>query len=316
METTNGSPLTSRRSCPQWHAASRVVIAANLSNRVSRRPVGADEDARTTRGRRDQLEGPKRAVPREDRASCWPGSGRRPNALRPSAWYQRTSRAFSTYQPLPVETSPCPVCSRCASGTTDGTPAARWRALRGANPVRRRVRKDLSMAASRYSTVSSPRRIRPVGAAAALAVCVFGVLAARPAVAGAGDPDTAASAFAVRTVRQLVENRYAAAWRTLHPSHQRAVGGRARYVACELSAPITETVVSIEGIGVRDRTASFAGIGRARAKAVTVRVAFADAQVPEGVPVTLMVHVLRVKGAWRWVLPNSRYAGYLRGDCV
>lgn len=127
--------------------------------------------------------------------------------------------------------------------------------------------------------------------------------------------DASASAFAVRTVRQLVENRYAAAWRTLHPSHQRAVGGRARYVECELSAPITETALSIAGVGVRNRTASFAGIGRARAKAVSVRIAFADALEPEGVPVTLTVHVLLVKGAWRWVLPNARYASYLRGGC-
>src|SRR5262245_8073511 len=30
METTNGSPSTSRRSCPQWQAAMRVTIRAIL----------------------------------------------------------------------------------------------------------------------------------------------------------------------------------------------------------------------------------------------------------------------------------------------
>lgn len=170
------------------------------------------------------------------------------------------------------------------------------------------------MEASRDPTASPPRRIR-LAVVATLATCALLVLAALPTTSSAADPDTAASAFAVRTVGLLVENRYAAAWRTLHPSHQRAIGGRAKYVRCELSAPITETATSIEGVGVRDRTASIAGIGRVRAKAVTLRVAFADAAVPEGVPVTLTVHVLLVKGAWRWVLPNARYAGYVRGDC-
>lgn len=140
--------------------------------------------------------------------------------------------------------------------------------------------------------------------------------ASRPAKDHAGPgSDHAASAFAIRTVGLLVENRYAAAWRTLHPSHQRAVGGRARYVRCELSAPITETAISIEGHGVQDELASIAGVGRVRTKAVTLEVAFADASAPEGVPVTLTVHVLRVKGSWRWVLPNASYAGYARGSC-
>lgn len=112
-----------------------------------------------------------------------------------------------------------------------------------------------------------------------------------------------------------MENRYATVWQTLHPSHQRAIGARSKYVRCELSAPITETAISIEGVGVRDTKASIAGIGRVRAKAVTIRVAFADALVPEGVPVTLTVHVVPVKGGWRWVLPNARYSGYLRGGC-
>jgi hypothetical protein len=148
----------------------------------------------------------------------------------------------------------------------------------------------------------------------AAAVCAA-IVAALPGQSRAGGADVTASAFAVRTVGLLIENRYAAAWRTLHPLHQRAIGGRARYVECEQSAPITETAISIEGVGVRDKIAPIAGIGRVRAKAVTLEVAFADPVVPEGVPVTLTVHVLRVKSAWRWVLPNARYAGYARGGC-
>ena len=151
--------------------------------------------------------------------------------------------------------------------------------------------------------------------AAVSALCALAMLGALAAQSRAAEPNAAASAFAVRTVGLLVENRYAAAWRTLHPSHRRAIGGRTRYVECELSAPITETAISIEGIGVRDRKASIAGIGRVRAKAVTLRIEFADAAVPEGVPVTLTVHGLQVRGAWRWVLPNASDDGYVRGGC-
>lgn len=171
------------------------------------------------------------------------------------------------------------------------------------------------MEASSAFTTKSPGSRIGLAVAAVGALCAAIAVAALPAQSRAAGPDAAASAFAVRTVGLLVENRYAVAWRTLHPSHQRAIGGRARYVQCERSAPITETAISIEGIGVRDRVASIAGVGRVRAKAVTLKVAFADAAVPEGVPVSLTVHVLLVKGAWRWVLPNASYAGYARGTC-
>lgn len=163
--------------------------------------------------------------------------------------------------------------------------------------------------AARHSGAKRSRRL-----ALAAAACAATAIAVLPASSHAGG-DTAASAFAVRTVRLLVENRYATAWQTLHPSHQRVVGARSKYVRCELSAPITETAISVEGVGVRDKKASIAGIGRVRAKAVTIRVAFADALVPEGVPVTLTVHVVLVGGGWRWVLPKASYAGYVRGGC-
>jgi hypothetical protein len=39
-------------------------------------------------------------------------------AERPSAWYQRASRALRTNQPSPVVTRPYSVCSCVASGTT------------------------------------------------------------------------------------------------------------------------------------------------------------------------------------------------------
>lgn len=136
---------------------------------------------------------------------------------------------------------------------------------------------------------------------------VLGVSATR---APAADQDTAASSFAVRTVRLLVENRYAAAWNRLHPSHQRATGGRERYVECELRAPFVDPPLSVEGLAVWDERVAVAGVGHVRTKAVSIQVAFAS-----GEETTHTVHIVRVGARWRWVLPAARYASYMRGRC-
>src|SRR5690348_1472350 len=54
-ETTNGSPVTLTRSCPQWHAASRLLMgakasrAAGLGYRRSIASTGPTIDAQTRR---------------------------------------------------------------------------------------------------------------------------------------------------------------------------------------------------------------------------------------------------------------------------
>jgi hypothetical protein len=143
------------------------------------------------------------------------------------------------------------------------------------------------------------------------ALCAALALATLTSSATASDQDTAASTFAVRTVRLLVANRYADVWRSLHPLHQRAVGDRARYVRCELTAPFVEPATAVEGVTVRDETAKIAGIGRVGTKAVTIRVVFARI----GDTAVHTVHVLSVHGTWRWVLPPARFATYRRGSC-
>jgi hypothetical protein len=131
--------------------------------------------------------------------------------------------------------------------------------------------------------------------------------------AAARKEDAAASMFAVRTVRLIVGNRYAEVWRSLHPSHQRVTGGRARYVRCELSAPFVGSATAVEALSVWDETASIAGVGRAHTKAVTVGIDLAGIGQLE--TITHTVHVLNVRGVWRWVLPPARYASYRRGVC-
>jgi hypothetical protein len=145
------------------------------------------------------------------------------------------------------------------------------------------------------------------------ALCAALVFAAIPSTATARDQDAAASTFAVRTVRLLVANRYADAWRSLHPSHPRAVGSRARYVQCELSAPFVGRTTTIEALSVWDETAAIAGVGRSPTKAVTIRIVLRG--IGEVQTVTHTVHVLSVRGSWRWVLPPARFASYRRGSC-
>jgi hypothetical protein len=151
---------------------------------------------------------------------------------------------------------------------------------------------------------------------AILAAVSSPVAAGLPSRAKTGNADKAASAFAIRTVRLLAGNRYAAVWQSLHPSHQRAVGGSARYVRCERETLIPGHVESVESLGVRDRTKRLAGIGRARTKAVTMRITFAPGDgSTKGVTVTHTVHVLLADGEWRWVLPNARYSSYRVSQC-
>jgi hypothetical protein len=152
-------------------------------------------------------------------------------------------------------------------------------------------------------------RVRHAALSALCAAAAVAALTPASAIGRSGDAE--ASAFAVRTVRLLVANRYAAAWQSLHPSHQRATGGRERYVRCELETAFAFSATRVEGLSVSDETVSIAGIGRIRTKAVTILVAFGA----DLAPVRPTVHVVLVHGMWRWVLPRARYVNYRRGVC-
>ena len=82
---------------------------------------------------------------------------------------------------------------------------------------------------------------------------------------------------------------------------------------CELSGPFVGRATAVEALSVWDETAAIAGIGRTRTKAVTIGIDLAGMGQPS--TITHTVHVLDVRGAWRWVLPPDRYASYRRGVC-
>jgi hypothetical protein len=113
----------------------------------------------------------------------------------------------------------------------------------------------------------------------------------------------------------LAENRYAEAWTSLHPAHQRIVGSRAAYVRCERATLIPGTPIALTVLATRPETLTLAGIGRAKTLAVTLRILIAGPAAPEGVPTRHTVHVLLIDGRWRWVLPETRYALYRDRGC-
>lgn len=124
-----------------------------------------------------------------------------------------------------------------------------------------------------------------------------------------------ASTFAVRAVSLLAGNRYASAWLSLHPAHQR-VADRAVYSRCESTSSIPGRVQAVSVRSVRDERTLIPGVGYAMTKAVAITVVVVGEAAPEGVRVDHVVHVLRAEGRWRWVLPAARYAAYSEGRCI
>jgi hypothetical protein len=136
-----------------------------------------------------------------------------------------------------------------------------------------------------------------------------------PAVAAAevGERDTAVP-FVRSVVRLIAQNRYAAAWPLLHPSHRRAAG-RSEYVTCEKHSPIPGRVVSVQAGSEFGTAVTLAPGTRVPSRAVRVRVVLLDLATREQTTVRDVVHAVRVAGRWTWVLPPDRFARYRAGAC-
>ena len=167
-----------------------------------------------------------------------------------------------------------------------------------------------------------PRSLRLSSTRAAFAAALVGVAAASAVgVVAAGNRMTQARAaddapaFAARLVRQIGGNRYALAWQTLHPRQQLAAPQR-EYVSCEERTPIPGKVVSVRVLRSSDATFDVAGVEQAvTGKAVKVRIVIAGFAMPEGVSVLDTVHLVRVDGRWRWILPPESFERYADDSC-
>ncbi len=129
--------------------------------------------------------------------------------------------------------------------------------------------------------------------------------------AGAARPPEAAT-FAERVVRLVAANRYAEAWQRLYPAHQQ-LASQPEYVRCELLSPIPGRLRSVRILHVRNERVHVPGESEpVDGAAVKVRLVIAGLA---RVVVTHTFHVVRADGRLSWILPPSRYARYLYGQC-
>lgn len=125
---------------------------------------------------------------------------------------------------------------------------------------------------------------------------------------GSSRPSADPGAFATRITRLILANRYAEAWRDLHPTDQ-AVAPLAEYQGCEIRSPIVLKPTSVEALSV---TSESVGLGNGRfvsSEAVHVRIAFGAQHVVH------TVHLVALGGKWKWVLPSWRFRDYRADKC-
>jgi hypothetical protein len=158
-------------------------------------------------------------------------------------------------------------------------------------------------------------RVRAGLALAAVAVTVAVVAAVVIATRGGDDtprtPTDDPGAFALSTVRLIVGNRYAEAWKTLHPV-DRSVAPQREYVRCENRSRFTAKVVSARVRRISDDSVGLGNGHFVDSKAVEVVVKLSEVGVAP-FEVRHTVHVVAADGKWKWILPSWRY-GYFRDD--
>lgn len=140
--------------------------------------------------------------------------------------------------------------------------------------------------------------------------------AALTASARGGRPHEDAAKFATHVVELIAGNRYGAAWRSLHPAHQR-IAPRAFYIGCEERSPIPGHLASVHVLRVYDAPAPLGGGRFVSSTAVVVRITIAAGGASSIPPVVVddTVHAVPVDGRWRWVLPAWRLEEYRTGRC-
>ena len=125
-----------------------------------------------------------------------------------------------------------------------------------------------------------------------LAAGGIGAPSAAPAAAPqAAEPDTAVP-FVRTVVRLIAENRYAAAWPLLHPTHRHAAD-RSEYVSCERQSPIPGRVLSVRAGAEFDAAVALAPGVRVESRAVPIRVVLLDLATLERTEVRDTVNAVR-----------------------
>lgn len=120
---------------------------------------------------------------------------------------------------------------------------------------------------------------------------------------------TPAGSAQERFLESLYNGRFAQAYETLHPAHQKLVPRRL-FIVCARRTVAVHKLDSIEVLDVFDDTYRAPGLGKVRAKAVRVRVTTGSGNTD-----TFVNHEVKVGNRWRWVLNASAIRAYRSGTC-
>ena len=142
--------------------------------------------------------------------------------------------------------------------------------------------------------------------AAALAGCGGGSGGGARSTKASGPADPGAAA--VRVMNLILANRYAKAWRDLHPVDKQ-VAPRAEYVSCETRSPIVASATSVSALSVTHESVGLGNGHFVPSSAVRVRIVFPDGKVVH------TVHLVASGGRWTWILPSWRFRDYRADRC-
>lgn len=158
-------------------------------------------------------------------------------------------------------------------------------------------------------------RTRP----AIVALLVVGATAAAPCASPATTRSIpsleSARIFVISEVRAKLDGRWARAWSTLYPPHQR-IAVKPVYVRCERSTPFFAPTLVFGVSRARRALVRVPGVAhRVPGAAVTLRVSLKWYGPRDPIVITPTLHLVPVDGGWRWLLSDEMYRVYRTGAC-
>lgn len=123
---------------------------------------------------------------------------------------------------------------------------------------------------------------------------------------GGGSGGQSASSFAVQELNQAAKGQNGKRWDDLHPTLQQVVS-KDKYIQCQqdASVPISDVKATDEYAEPTDAP----GVGPVDTTAVTLEYKVGDTKDH------ITVHVLKVDGAWKWLLDQDSYDAFSAGKC-
>jgi hypothetical protein len=151
---------------------------------------------------------------------------------------------------------------------------------------------------------------------------VLAVLVAATAAAGAVSSAHAAAPslasariFVISEVQAKLDGRWGHAWSTLYPAHQR-IAVRPVYIRCERSTPFYARTMVFGVVRARRALVRVPGLAeRVPGAAVTLRVALGWYGPRDPIVITPTLHLVALRGGWRWLLSDEMYRVYRTGAC-